>query len=157
MYTLIISVVTILFVILIFSTLANRDVVENKSEKEQHQAEEVVQIQQEVEPVTSFQANSTSERILCAAIWYPEHELTTDSVKNVKGLVLLGHRHHNVISTCYQLLGLKQFQMGKNIQGFLTSHNRFVTREEAATIAATQKQLKQGLSKVGRLYSEDLY
>lgn len=99
------------------------------------------------------------ERILCAAIWYKEYPYNSESstVKNVEGLVMIGRRHHNIISTVHNLLGKSSFQMGKHIQGFLTSKDRFVDRYEALLIAKEQNQILNLDDVRGQLYSEDLY
>jgi hypothetical protein len=92
-------------------------------------------------------ASTTEERILCAAITY-------------KGEVpcIAGYRH----SDCYEIL--KQhlacnIYPGDVVAGFLTSHNRFVSRAEAYTIARAQGQLllphKDGCEE--GLISENLY
>jgi len=104
------------------------------------------------------------EYILCAAIWYKEIPLKKiiDGVlpKNCdKGLVVTGHRHGQCMWTMGSLTGLRSVTnaidgVGDYIQGFLTSKNRFVDREEAAKIAFEQGQIKNELN---RLHSEDLY
>lgn len=45
-------------------------------------------------------------------------------------------------------------EVGQYVQGFLTSKNRFVSREEAASIASAASQCD---SSIARLHSEDLY
>lgn len=52
----------------------------------------------------------------------------------------------------------KDAKSGENEQGFLTSKNRFVSREEALEIALRENQVID-LSQVrgNRLFSEDLY
>jgi hypothetical protein len=80
--------------------------------------------------------------------------------KNIKdGFVVLGHRHGQCIWTIFSLLGLRTCTnsddgTGEHEQGFLTSKNRFVGREEAAIIAFDAGQIDKE-KKV--LYSEDLY
>jgi hypothetical protein len=103
------------------------------------------------------------EKILCAAIWYKELPLVKPEVLeprgfspyNVdKGLVFCGWRHPNCIYQKVALTGLRDAESGENVQGFLTSENRFVDREEAAQIAFDAGQTKE--NKI-RLFSEDLY
>lgn len=109
----------------------------------------------------SIWARSKPEHILCAAIHYPNDK--TEGIvfqpKNIeKGIVLSGWRHHNVINLYFALTGKKTAGSGA-IQGFLTSLDRFVDREEAFQIALKTKQIakeqivrdKQGLD------SYDLY
>lgn len=58
----------------------------------------------------------------------------------------------------YIRFGLKDFETGNNEQGFLTSKNRFVTREEALVIALKQNQILDVKQIRGdRLFSEDIY
>jgi hypothetical protein len=110
---------------------------------------------------TDQQANSKkSEYILCAAVWYKELELKKgiqrhSNPKNcLIGLVFSGHRHGQCIYSKFAITGLKDNESGENEQGFLTSKNRFVSREEAAQIAFDTGQIKQSTTS---LYSEDLY
>ena len=100
-----------------------------------------------------------TETILCAAIYYPEYcELPSGyNLINIdKGLVLCGHRHYNIIGQCIGFK-LRQADMGKYIQGFLTNTNRFVDRKEALLIAQNANQLKEGEHVFKELYSENLY
>lgn len=104
------------------------------------------------------------EYILCAAIWCKEITLEKEIPKVLpkncdKGIVVLGHRHGQCIWTIGCLTGLRCVSnapdgVGENVQGFLTSQNRFVDREEAGVIAFSKGQTKD-LKKI--LYSEDLY
>lgn len=97
------------------------------------------------------------EKILSAAIWfndnnyYPHQEIYgVDS-----GFVIGGFRHHNIIGAFPT--NNKHRNDGKDYkttQGFITSHGRFVTREEVALIAYNTGQIKE---QVKRLFSEDLY
>jgi hypothetical protein len=107
-----------------------------------------------------------TERIYCAAIWYVDLELPR-SVRNPRnvdrGVVVLGHRHGDVIKNVSNLLGLRSVthgegSVGENIQGFLTNLDRFVDREEAAGIALAAGQVKDmGRFNPASLYSEDIY
>ncbi len=103
--------------------------------------------------------NNTQEYIICSAIHYPNH--TTQSVhkpKNIQsGLVLCGRRHHNIIIIYHELTGLKTGE--GTIQGFLTSKDRFVTREEAVPIALAANQIpfNRDVLDKKQLYSEDIY
>jgi hypothetical protein len=96
------------------------------------------------------------ERILCAAIWYKDYPAPFHNVKNInnKGLVLCGYRHGYIIGQCISLLNKSQYQMGEHVQGFLTSDNRFLNRQEALEL-----HLKNGGKSEfsDELYSEDLY
>lgn len=105
-----------------------------------------------------------NERIICAAVWYKEIHV----IKNIPehsnpkncptGLVFCGHRHAQCIYTKCSITGLRDCESGEEEQGFLTSKNRFVSREEALIIALRENQVID-LSQVrgDRLFSEDLY
>jgi hypothetical protein len=104
------------------------------------------------------------EKILCAAVWYPEIELKKVIPQNIlpvncdTGLVFCGYRHTHCIYTKCSITGLRDAETGKNIQGFLTNLNRFVTREEALVIALRENQVIDITQIRGnRLFSEDLY
>lgn len=94
------------------------------------------------------------EYILCAAIWYgDETELTHSPFGIVRGHVVSGYRHCQIIELYHHLTGKETKGQG-NCQGFLTSDNLFVTRERAAVIAFEAGQIKE---KKHTLYSEDIY
>lgn len=105
----------------------------------------------------------SSERILCAAIWYKDLPTQTFLANNQdKGLIVLGHRHGQCIDVVKSLAGLRTVQfgpdsVGETVQGFLTSTNRFVDREEGWLIAEKANQIIQQSGGHGTLYSEDLY
>lgn len=93
------------------------------------------------------------EYLLCAAIHYDDGIEHVHQPKNVKtGIVVCGRRHHNIIASVFDLSGRKTFS--ENEQGFVTSHDRFVTREQGAFIAYEAGQIKEPKK---TLYSEDLY
>jgi hypothetical protein len=100
---------------------------------------------------------SKEERILCAAIWYKDGKESSGNPTNInKGCVIVGRRHHNVISTYYSLTGNKTGCDAE--QGFITSLDRFVDRHEALIIARNANQiLDENEVRGGQLYSEDLY
>lgn len=107
-----------------------------------------------------------NEKIICAAIWYKEldckyPDIPTDVYlpKNLdKGIVFSGHRHGQCIYTKCAITGLSDAKTGEYEQGFLTSKNRFVSREEALKIALLENQVID-ISEIrcDRLFSEDLY
>lgn len=95
------------------------------------------------------------EYILCAAIWFDDHKEHVARPVNIDyGVVFCGHRHLNVYAQLpwdteeRNKLGIKEID-----QGFLTSKNRFVTREEASVIAKNAGQCTDSKC----LCSEDLY
>ena len=102
------------------------------------------------------------ERILCAAVWYEEIPIKREIYDNVnpinidKGLVFCVFRHCHCMYTMVSVTGLSSISssVGKEVQGFLTSKNRFVNRSEAAKIAIEAGQIQ---TETPRLFSEDLY
>jgi hypothetical protein len=91
------------------------------------------------------------EFILCAAL-------------NFEDIIICGHRH----SDCYAILEKlhKKFTGCENDailperenRGFLTSHNRYVSRKEAWDIAKTNNQIAYGRESSDEyLISENLY
>jgi len=85
------------------------------------------------------------EIVICAA------------VKAVSGKIFRGHRH----SDCYAVIHDNKLKASLHInaEGFITSHNRFVTREEGQKLqikAGIKSADKDGYSN-GMLFSEDLY
>lgn len=110
------------------------------------------------------------EYILCAANHYIFNNVDADfelirtdwlrtrgiSPYNITdGIVLCGWRHSCIIAQMNSMTGLKQYETTE-VQGFLTSKNRFVDRKEAMLIAKEAGQVSNSLtSKV--LYSEDIY
>jgi hypothetical protein len=103
-----------------------------------------------------------NEKILCAAIWYKDFPLVKDGIEPGferpincnEGMVFCGHRHHNCIYQMVAITGKYQHEIGREVQGFLTSKNRFVNRHEAAQI---HKQNGGSLEYGTELFSEDLY
>jgi hypothetical protein len=97
------------------------------------------------------------ERIICAAIWFPDMPTPIHTVTNVEGLVLCGYRHGHIFGQLDSLLSEKYFKtesLKKEVQGFLTSERRFVDRKEAREIHLASG----GTSEFDdELYSEDLY
>lgn len=97
------------------------------------------------------------ETILCSAIWYNDgkHYPHQEIYGVDSGFVIGGFRHNNIIGAFPT--NNKHRNDGKEyktIQGFITSHGRFVTREEAALIAYNAGQIRE---QVKRLFSEELY
>lgn len=103
------------------------------------------------------------EKILCAAVWFPEATLLADIPDNrnpfniTEGAVVCGHRHPHCMWTYCALTG-KEAHNG--VSGFLTNCNRFVDRIEAGKLAWVAGQLKVQPFFDGKwveIYSEDLY
>lgn len=85
------------------------------------------------------------EIIICAA------------VKAADGKIYRGHRHGDAMRTCYD--AHNTLASGIEQQGFITSHNRYVLREEARQLqeAAGIKSADPGGYRHNILFSEDLY
>ncbi len=98
--------------------------------------------------------------IICAAIWFKDGNKYNHQPTNIdSGLVVCGRRHHNCFLTAFELNRGKHTEdlvkfKESAIQGFLTSDNFFVDRNEAGQIAFNASQT-DGFKKY--LFSEDLY
>ena len=98
------------------------------------------------------------EFIICAANHHDDGKEYVHQPNNItSGFVICGRRHHN----CFATLSIcsnstkKHFEY-EEIQGFITSTNRFVDRIEAGVIALASQQITK-LNHPPRLFSEDLY
>lgn len=71
------------------------------------------------------------------------------------GCIIRGQRH----SDCLVAIGLRGWEHRRSIQGFVTSHNRFVDRAEAMLLqlAAGIPSAAPGGYRGAILFSEDLY
>jgi hypothetical protein len=104
--------------------------------------------------------DNVQEYILCAANFYDDGKEHVHKPVNITtGFVVCGRRHHNCINTFTMIVGFPYTEEGHILhrteeQGFMTSKNRFVDREEGAKIAFNAGQIKQEKQ---TLYSEDLY
>lgn len=105
-------------------------------------------------------------RIICSAIWFQDNKKHCHQPRNIQsGFVVCGRRHHNCFSTISVILSLtgdedilRQDKI-KTVQGFLTSEDEFVTRQEAFIIAKEAGQIKENaeLRISGKLFSEDIF
>ena len=78
--------------------------------------------------------------------------------KNItEGVVFCGFRHGQCIYSKCAVTGLRDAESGDSIQGFLTSLNRFVDRQEAWNIAKEANQIIKVTGGEGTLYSEDIF
>jgi hypothetical protein len=100
-----------------------------------------------------------SERVLCSAVWYKDLPTPIYRPTNIdRGIVFSGHRHPHCVHQMVAMTGKRQAEVGEYEQGYLTSFNRFVNREEAAKIVLANGQVKKMQYGGGkRLFSEDLY
>ena len=95
--------------------------------------------------------------VICAAIWFNDGKKHKHQPRNIdSGFVVAGRRHHNVFLTVADIKDVpyKDYGYSENIQGFLTSDDRFVNRKEAGQIAFDAGQTAK-LTEC--LFSEDLY
>ena len=109
------------------------------------------------------------EAVACAAIWYKEVPVRREVPGALpagcdRGVVVCGHRHYHCIGVLSSLTGLRSVRfgpdsVGENEQGFLTTHNRFVGRLEAAELAVAAGQVlrERLINPMVGLFSEDLY
>jgi len=79
------------------------------------------------------------------------------AVKTIDGRIARGHRH----TDCYQVIfkEFESFTKAEDIDGFMTSENRFVDRFEGARLQreAGVVSVKTGKEVGARLSSDDLY
>lgn len=109
--------------------------------------------------------STSDERIVCSATWFKELSLPYKQrlPKNITyGVVILGHRHPDIIRNLNNLTGKRGVTNGENscgeyVQGFLTNKDIFVDRKEAAQIALKANQIIRREFNGKSLYSEDIY
>lgn len=80
------------------------------------------------------------------------------AVKTTDGLIVRGHRHRD----CFESIARKGKNMSKDFdsQGFITSKNRYVDREEGFIIqvnSGIKSANPEGYNSLHLLFSEDLY
>ena len=78
------------------------------------------------------------------------------AIKTETGKVIRGHRHNNCLNLIHEL----HLSHINSIQGFITSKNRFVDRQEGYDLqikAGVKSSHPSGYCRSGELYSEDLY
>lgn len=101
------------------------------------------------------------EKIICASNYYNDGIVYTHSPKNIAiGYVICGRRHHNCLQTFAQIYGFPYNEkalaiMQTEVEGFMTSENRFLDRKEAYIVALKSNQVSPKEKEY--LYSEDLY
>lgn len=101
-------------------------------------------------------------KIISSAIHYDDGVEYVNQPTNIStGFVVAGRRHHNcvtIFAILTKLSGLERASKYKQIQGFLTSDDRFVDRAEAGKIALRSGQVKELKHNGGdKLDSSDLY
>lgn len=106
----------------------------------------------------------TEEKIVCSAVWFKDLEMVMDvpysnrNPINIKtGLVFGGLRHHHCLYTMVAVTGKRaiESEVGEMVQGFLTTHLRFVDRIEGAQIHINNGGTLRFSDT--QLFSEDLY
>lgn len=98
--------------------------------------------------------NGEIELIMCAAIHVDDQIDHIYQPYNIdKGLVFCGWRHPCIFS---QIRLVYNNKYSESIQGFLTTKNRFLNREESLELVKSNGQLKNRLIG-GILTSEDLW
>ena len=111
----------------------------------------------DIKRLEAHMANGKTEYVMCAANYYNDGKNHQFQPYNIdKGFVICGWRHGNCIYQMVAITGLRSIpaEAGEEIQGFLTSKNRFVDRKEAGEIAFANGQTDELKT---TLYSEDLY
>lgn len=107
------------------------------------------------------------ERIICAAIWFDDGETWFDRecYRNIEtGIVVCADGHHNCVAILDLILSKKAVikKYGSPIPkymynyGFITSHRRYVDREDGYKIAKSQNQIIRPDAFQDILYSEDI-
>ncbi len=99
------------------------------------------------------------EYILCSAIWVKDgNKGYVHQPSNIEsGYVVTGRRHHNCYTLLFMLRGVNENLKREEIEeGFLTSTDKFVSREEAGKIALLASQLEDERHAT-LLHSEYLY
>lgn len=93
--------------------------------------------------------------IICAAVWFLDGVKYEHQPRNVElGLVVTGRRHHNCYLTRCPDGNFEQLKGIENVQGFLTSDDRFLDRKESGELAFHVGQIEKITE---CLFSEDLY
>jgi hypothetical protein len=107
--------------------------------------------------ILNMQIMCDKEIVVCAAIWVQDHKNKPHGPVNIpSGTVFCGLRHCSIIS---QLAAYGIAHKNRSVQGFLTSKNRFLTREEASELVKSnnQEMVVDRSAIREQLYSEDLY
>lgn len=89
------------------------------------------------------------ETIICSAIHITDGKKHQDQPTNIEsGFIISGRRHNNCYAVLMSLLGkegmnkiLNESNQTRDDQGFITSMNRYVGRQEAFEIASKANQL----------------
>lgn len=96
-------------------------------------------------PKTVPPKEKTKEKVLCAAIWLKDDKQYVFQPRNIdRGIVLCGYRHESIIGQM-EAMGYKGYNISEDnqVQGFLTSKNRFLNRAEARNLVLKTGQLNE--------------
>lgn len=97
------------------------------------------------------------EKIVCAGVWFQDDKAYANQYANIeKGVVVAGLGHHNCMAILSYMFPHLEY-LSHTVSGFLTSHRRFVNREDAWNIAEANGQILHSHGAEGTLYSEDLF
>lgn len=95
--------------------------------------------------------------LICSAIYYDDGVVRPHQPKNInQGIVVCGRRHYNCFVVLKEMFPNKNYKRNC-IQGFLTSDNNFLNREQSLKIAKESGQVRNKLIAGCKLTSEDLY
>lgn len=155
---------------------SSKDNVEDANERDWEEAVGVLLTRTEAELFRDMlKRDKNQEHILCAAIWINDHKKHEGQPENIsEGFVICGRRHHNCYQTIKSLTGQNPNESigallnsmseedQRNHQGFITSLDRFVNRNEGFKIAKANNQIQFGLKATDNgedsiLISENLY
>ncbi len=97
------------------------------------------------------------EKIVCAGVWFQDDKVYANQYSNIeKGVVVAGLGHHNCMAILSYMFPNGDY-LNNTVSGFLTSHRRFVNREDGWNIAEAHGQILHAHGESGVLYSEDLF
>lgn len=123
------------------------------AKKRNSDLEEALSVVYPPEPIWGF---DSKERLLCSSIWFPNwvgHREVVHKQYNIdRGIVLSGVGHVHAISQYCAITGKPVDKNVENIDGFITSANRFVGRKLGAKIAYEAGQVAELKDTI---YSED--
>lgn len=109
------------------------------------------------ERLHAYMNNGKPEYVICAAIWVKDGKQRKFQPYNIpSGTVFCGWRHPCIMA---QLSAYGIAFKNRSEQGFLTSKNRFLNRDEAADLIRSngQEMVIDRDNIRGWLFSEDLY
>lgn len=100
--------------------------------------------------------NGKTEYVMCAANHYDDGEDYQFQPYNIETGFIIGGWRHACIGNAYMAANINAKRWDDCTQGFLTTKNRFLNREEAYELVKSNGQLTKPLLG-GMLTSEDLW